>query len=112
MYEKTVWETGDIITASKLNNIENGIANLNGNGFCPILQIQGDYDIGDTIYNWNIISNYVYNDDGTALLLLYHSSSVYIYLIHPTFGNICLNSDDYTPQIYINSSGTIEEDIS
>ena len=26
-YEKTTWETGDVITAEKLNNIENGIAN-------------------------------------------------------------------------------------
>ena len=24
-YNKTIWQTGEIITASKLNNIENGI---------------------------------------------------------------------------------------
>lgn len=26
-YEKTTWQNGDIITAEKLNNIEDGIAN-------------------------------------------------------------------------------------
>lgn len=26
-YQKTIWNTGDIITAEKLNNIENGIEN-------------------------------------------------------------------------------------
>ena len=29
-YEKTTWETGDIVTAEKLNNIENGIENAGG----------------------------------------------------------------------------------
>lgn len=27
-YEKTVWNTGDIVTAQKLNNIENALSNL------------------------------------------------------------------------------------
>lgn len=31
-YEKTTWETGDIVTAEKLNNIENGIENAGGGG--------------------------------------------------------------------------------
>lgn len=29
-YNKTTWETGDVITAEKLNNIENGIAGIKG----------------------------------------------------------------------------------
>lgn len=29
-YEKNAWQTGDTITAEKLNNIENGIANASG----------------------------------------------------------------------------------
>ena len=28
-YEKTTWQTGDIVTAQKLNNIENGIFDSN-----------------------------------------------------------------------------------
>ena len=31
-YEKTVWADGDIISAQRMNNIENGIANLDENG--------------------------------------------------------------------------------
>lgn len=31
-YQKTVWADGDIISAQKMNNIENGIANLDENG--------------------------------------------------------------------------------
>ena len=26
-YEKTTWQSGDVVTSEKLNNIENGIAN-------------------------------------------------------------------------------------
>lgn len=31
-YEKTVWVDGDIISAERMNNIENGIADLDENG--------------------------------------------------------------------------------
>lgn len=31
-YEKTTWADGDIISAERMNNIENGIANLDENG--------------------------------------------------------------------------------
>ena len=27
-YEKTTWQSGDVVTSEKLNNIENGIANM------------------------------------------------------------------------------------
>ena len=30
-YTKTVWQDGDVITAQKMNNIENGIENVAGN---------------------------------------------------------------------------------
>lgn len=29
-YEKNTWQSGDVVTSAKLNNIENGIANCNG----------------------------------------------------------------------------------
>lgn len=32
-YNKTVWRIGDIVTAERLNNIENGISNIYGNDF-------------------------------------------------------------------------------
>ena len=31
-YEKTVWADGDIISAQRMNNIENGIETLDENG--------------------------------------------------------------------------------
>lgn len=31
-YEKTIWANGDIISAEAMNNIQNGIANLDENG--------------------------------------------------------------------------------
>ena len=31
-YEKTEWKKGDIITAAKMNKIEEGIANAGGGG--------------------------------------------------------------------------------
>lgn len=31
-YEKQTWQTGDIITANKMNYIENGIAEINEEG--------------------------------------------------------------------------------
>lgn len=29
-YDKNTWQSGDVVTSAKLNNIENGIANTNG----------------------------------------------------------------------------------
>lgn len=29
-YDKNTWKSGDVVTSAKLNNIENGIANMNG----------------------------------------------------------------------------------
>lgn len=42
-YEKTTWQTGDIITAEKMNNIENGIVN----NFIEGLGKIQEYDKGD-----------------------------------------------------------------
>lgn len=32
-YEPTVWQTGDVVTAEKMNKLENGVANSGGGGF-------------------------------------------------------------------------------
>lgn len=71
-YEPTEWECGDVVTAEKLNKIENGIANADGGGgFDFVLQgtqsqvapyeteaeiLSGDFD---TIYNKIINHEYV-----------------------------------------------------
>lgn len=108
-YEKTTWENGDIITAEKLNNIENGIAFTNKESLFPVLKIVGDYDIGDTIYQWSDVYNYVYQDDGSAILVLNTSGTVYVYLITSSMGYICLNDNGYAPNISISGDGTISE---
>ena len=41
-YEKTTWQTGDIVTAEKLNNIENGIENA---GSLPSVTAEDDGDV-------------------------------------------------------------------
>lgn len=40
-YDKTIWNTGDTITADKLNNIETGLSN--------IYSIEPDYDSGISV---------------------------------------------------------------
>lgn len=53
MYQKTNWQSGDTITAAKLNNIENGIA---GGG---VLVVSGEMS-GSTLTldkTWNEINN-------------------------------------------------------
>lgn len=32
-YEPTVWQTGDVVTAEKMNKLEQGVANSGGGGF-------------------------------------------------------------------------------
>lgn len=36
VYKRTTWKTGDVITATSLNNMEKEISTLNGNGCYPI----------------------------------------------------------------------------
>jgi hypothetical protein len=45
-YEKTTWKKGDVITADKLNNIENGIADVK--------DINVEYDSNTQSLNINI----------------------------------------------------------
>ena len=46
-YEKTVWADGDIISAQKMNNIENGIETLdeNGVGFFVVDVIEEEVEV-------------------------------------------------------------------
>ena len=43
-YEKTTWETGDIVTAEKLNNLENGVASANGGSGVFVVNVTETYD--------------------------------------------------------------------
>ena len=50
MYNKTNWATGDIVTADKLNNIEDGIANGNNWVFLYArMSLEYDVDSGNKV---------------------------------------------------------------
>lgn len=46
-YDKNTWKSGDVVTSAKLNNIENGIANMNG----KITIVMGDTPTLSASYN-------------------------------------------------------------
>lgn len=47
-YNKTTWTDGDVITAEKLNNIENGIVNIESEGVpIAIVDVVAAVDAGD-----------------------------------------------------------------
>lgn len=43
-YEPTVWETGDVVTAQKLNKLENGVANSGGGGITAVCKFSVYWD--------------------------------------------------------------------
>ena len=62
MYEKQTWKTGDVITESKLNHMEDGIADSGGSGggimYVQISETETEYTLDKT---WNEIMNAVNN---------------------------------------------------
>ena len=71
-YEPTTWVNGDIITATKLNNIEQGIANAGGGG----LDIP---HLEVKVINNSGYANYEYNIIQGTAGLMYVSSDGYVY---------------------------------
>lgn len=64
-YEKTTWQSGDVVTSAKLNNIENGIASLDYVIFEPTVDTETGYlHLGKS-----------YND-----LLAYYNSNKLVYV--------------------------------
>lgn len=51
MYNKTTWSTGDIVTAEKLNNIENGIVDADQILVIPIMTAQSGFVLKDITYD-------------------------------------------------------------
>lgn len=50
-YTKHIWETGEVITAEKLNNLENGVASSGENdSLCVVFTIIADFDDNDNLY--------------------------------------------------------------
>ena len=62
-YEKQTWQTGDTITAEKLNHIEDGIAGAGGGGVLVVYGTVDDDDIMTLDHTWQEIY-----DAGAAFL--------------------------------------------
>jgi len=71
-YEPTVWATGDVITSTKLNKLENGVAEASGGGggalVCTV-----DWDTGALNKTWQEIKDAC---DAGTLVMLYDTGSV------------------------------------
>ena len=55
-YEKQTWSCGDVVTAEKMNHIENGIEECCGGGSTPLVinvTKYADYDEGTYTYTWD-----------------------------------------------------------
>lgn len=81
-YTKTVWQTNDLITASKLNNIENGLENVSISG--NQRQVSGFDENGNLLpitlgwaqfsdletpppFEAGVLTGTMFNPDGTAI---------------------------------------------
>lgn len=89
-YEKTNWQTGDTITADKLNNIESGIENLDGRKTMEVVDltcikdskfvsgwgleesteyIMSKYESGDVVFRISGDIPNIFARDGSSLLI-------------------------------------------
>lgn len=128
-YIPTSWSTGDTITASALNKIENGIANA-GSGYDFVITADWNDDYGQyenyslesgtysnlvtAIQNGTIIRGLFVGDYNghkfTALSgsYLYSSEDSFIAVGFPT--NLPSNGNFYLASVLINSDGTVDPD--
>ena len=70
-YTPTTWTTGDTITASSMNKIENGIANASGvSGLCSCdgSSLDKSYNELMTILNAGVLPFYIKSNGGIAYL--------------------------------------------
>ena len=93
-YEKTTWETGDIVTAQKLNNIENGIKE--NEIFIGYIEI--DYE-EETVILTNDIEEFIdVLENGKNCILIDQNSNIYNLTYnsqdgYATFSYFCLYSE-------------------
>lgn len=69
-YEPTIWETGDVITADKLNKIEQGLAAAETLVDHPIVVLHADAE-GALDRTWQDIADLI--DDGKAVFVDLHA---------------------------------------
>lgn len=91
-YTPTNWETGDTITAEKLNKLEQGVANAGGTGG-GVLMIEHDEELGSF--------NKTYREVETAFL----AGSTVIWYADSSNGNYYLMDGLYGSNFTVNFGG-------
>lgn len=69
MYEKQTWTNGDVITAEKLNHIEDGIANAGGGSGVAMATLRSNYGVMELSMRWREVRDYVEN--GTLVYVFF-----------------------------------------
>lgn len=76
-YTPTNWKTGDVVTSSKLNKLENGVADAGGGGW---LAVEATYSESDQVYTCTKKAGeifaarpnvYIYCDDASIMEVFY-----------------------------------------
>lgn len=106
-YVKTVWETGDVITAEKLNNLENGVESASGEKIVGTI----DTATGAANMTWNEIKDAIFSGK-TVIMLFGGSDGTGPFLQIPVYGTmeeggsyivIGLMPSTLTPAVFISS---------
>lgn len=99
-YNKTTWETGDVITAEKLNNIENGIAAIKG---VMSITLSEDGDTATLSATWQQISDAF--GSMTPVFVYTTESSVMAYMV--VFAEYDPGNDKYDAGLFDCQSGQL-----
>lgn len=77
-YEPTTWVNGDIITAAKLNNIEQGIANAGGGGSSWTVLTEETVTTVEDVGDFSGALSYVFTEDPPAQLKITFNGTPYV----------------------------------
>ena len=112
-YTPTVWASGDIVTSTKLNKLENGVASAGGGGGVLIVNVDENYTLDKTwqeIYDafssgTNVIMSYTNTSDGggftvteygtTSVQEVGFSSNEQYFVVFSGGGAHCNSADGY-----------------
>lgn len=115
-YTKTTWETGDVITAQKLNNMETGIESGNSNILYVTIsgsignyqsdktfaEIKTAYDAGKVI----IVKDHV-NYFGTSIGVIEPEEDTYIFIASGSTCDTVPSPTIYTYTVFIDSDNSV-----
>ena len=78
-YTPTVWASGDIVTSTKLNKLENGVASAGGGGSVLIVNVDGNGTLDKT---WQEIHDAL--EEGTYVVVVEKQSADSVIQYHLT----------------------------